>query len=215
MLKLCRGIRAFASNYLQENLLTLPSLPTMQKLAEIREAKEREARQRLQALENQREVRRQEELAARSRGHAHASVPTTEEYYEESVQSIAGPSTSVALTTEKKNRFEKLKNFSTKVIPKVHFKRDAGGGDDREGGVSVQRLNSGSGWMGNARAFGSVDSQDDPFTLQRQQLVAFIQQAREAGRMDEVAALEKSLCEIEDLMMERPSDSPNRSYGFD
>lgn len=215
MLKLCRGIRAFASNYLQENLLTLPSLPTMQKLAEIREAKEREARQRLQALENQREVRRQEELAARSRGHAHASVPTTEEYYEESVQSIAGPSTSVALTTEKKNRFEKLKNFSTKVIPKVHFKRDAGGGDDREGSVRVQRLNSGSGWMGNARAFGSVDSQDDPFTLQRQQLVAFIQQAREAGRMDEVAALEKSLCEIEDLMMERPPNSPIRSYGFD
>lgn len=212
MLKLCRGIRAFASNYLQENLLTLPSLPTMQKLVEIREAKEREAQQRLQALENQREVRRQEELAARSRGHAHATVPTTEEYYEESV---AGPSTSVALTSEKKNRFEKLKNFSTKVIPKVHFKRDAGGGDDREGSVRVQRLNSGSGWMGNARAFGSVDSQDDPFTLQRQQLVAFIQQAREAGRMDEVAALEKSLCEIEGLMMERPPNSPIRSYGFD
>lgn len=215
MLKLCRGIRAFASNYLQENLLTLPSLPTLQKLAEIRETKEREAQQRLQALEKQREVRRLEELAAR--GPAHATVPTTEEYCEERAQSVPGPSTSVAITTEKKNRFEKLKNFSTKVIPKVHFKRDAGGGDDREGSVRVQRLNSGSGWMGNSRAFGSVDSQDDPFTVQRQQLVSFIQQAREAGRMDEVAALEKSLCEIEDLMMERPPDSgsPIRSYGFD
>lgn len=212
MLKLCRGIRAFASNYLQENLLTLPSLPTMQKLAEIREAKEREARQRLQELEKQRELQRQQELA---RGPAHATVPTTEEYFEE--QSFPGPPSTSVATTEKKNRFEKLKNFSTKVIPKVHFKRDAGGGDDREGSVRVQRLNSGSGWMGNARAFGSVDSQDDPFTLQRQQLVAFIQQARDAGRMDEVAALEKSLCEIEDLMMERPPDSgsPIRSYGFD
>lgn len=217
MFKLCRGIRGFASNYLQENLLTLPSLPTVQKLAEIREAKEREAKQRLLDLEKERVLRRQQELSPR--GPAHANVSATEENLE-TEQSFAGASTTIAVTAEKKNRFEKFKSFSTKVIPKVHFKRDTGGGEESargEGSVRVQRLNSGSGWMGNSRAFGSVDSQDDPFTLQKQQLVGFIQQARAAGRMDEVAALEESLREIDDLMLEKPPQhsGPVMSYGFD
>ena len=213
LFKLCRGIRIFASNYLQGNLLTLPSLPTLQKLAEIRENNEREARERLREIEKQRQLQRQKEL---SRGPAHANVGTTiteeQKNFDDDDRGFAGASTSGFsadhVQGEKRNRFEKLKNFSNKVIPKVHFRREGGGS------ARVERLNSGSGWMGNTEVVGSVDSQDDPFSLQQQQLVGFIQQARTAGRMDEVAALEESLCEIESLMSERAPQSL-MAYGFD
>ena len=215
--KLCRGVRVFASTYLQDNLLTLPSLPTAQKLAEIREKKEREARERLREIEKQRELRRQEEL---SQGPAHANIGTSADHQLQdfddddvkfalaNVSVHSGEPAAADRRGEKRNRFEKLKNFSTKVTSKVHFKRDVGGG---EGVATFQRLNSGSGWMGDSAVVGSVDSQEDPFTLQRQQLLGFIQQARAAGRMDEVATLEESLCQIEGHMTEPQS---LLSYGF-
>ena len=224
MVKLCRGVRVFASNYLQENLLTLPSLPTVQKLAEIRETKEREAKERLREIEKQRELRRQEELS-RLPPHTNITKTLAEEQrltVEEDERGLAGARTFSVDTAQgdKKNRFEKLKMLSTKVIPKVNFKREMGPGGGG-GAARIERLNSGSGWMGNTEAFGSMDSQDDPFTLQQQQLLGFIQQARAAGRADEVAALEESLCEIESLMSARGHSSSERepvsmgTYGFD
>ena len=220
MFKLCRGIRVFASTYLQDNLLSLPSLPTRQQLAEIRERREREARERLQEIERQRQLQRQEEL---SRGPAHAVVgatPTDDTSEEEERGAIEASFSADPAQAEKKKRFEKLKNFSNKVIPKVHFKRETpapgGGGGGGGGGESSVRVrgHSTSGWMSSSQAWGSVDSQEDPFTLQQQQLVGFIEQARAAGRMEEVAALEQSLCEIQDHMS---SDrAPQQlSYGFD
>ena len=212
MYKLCRGIRVFASTYLQENLLTLPGLPTPQRLAEIRERKELEARERLQEIERQRQLQREQEG---SLGPTHTSMKTTPTPEEEEEGEVAGASASDMAQGEKKKRFEKLKLFSTKVIPKVHFKREAGPGGVMEGNARVGRLGSGSGWMGTSRAYGSVDSQDDPFTLQRDQLQGFIQQARAAGRMDEVAALEQSLCEIENLISESAAPQTLQAYGFD
>lgn len=215
--KLCRGIRVFASTYLQNNLLTLPSLPSPHQLAAIRQKKEEEARERLRELERQRHVQRQEEL---SRGLTQSVVVTSraavDDTFDEDDRGFAGASASYSadvVTGEKKKRFEKLKNFSNKVIPKVNFKKDVGGGE--EGSVKVERLGSGSGWMSTSKAFGSIDSQDDPFSLQREQLLGYIKQAREAGRTDEVAALEQSLCEIEKLMTERElPPQPSLSYGF-
>jgi len=75
----------------------------------------------------------------------------------------------------------------------------------------MERHNSDSGWMGDSFAVGSVDSTDDPFMLQRQQLMRFIQQARQANRMDEVQALEASLRDIERTMAE---EQQQLSYGF-
>ena len=212
--KLCRGIRAFAATYLQDNLLSLPSLPTLHQLADIRRRKEEEAQQRLREIERQREVRRQEELArglttsvAMSSG-----LPVDDTFDEERGMAGAGASYTVDLAPgEKKKRFEKLKNFSNKVIPRVNFKKEGG----EEGSVKVGRHGSGSGWMSTSKTFGSIDSQDDPFTLQREQLLGYIRQAREAGRADEVAALEQSLCEIERMMTERElPPQPSLSYGF-
>ena len=207
--KLCRGIRVFASTYLQDNLLTLPSLPSPQQLAEIRERREREARERLLEIERQRELQRQAELM---HGPAHAVASHTEDNDEdkELVSSTLSYVAADSGQTEKKNRFEKLKNFRTKVIPKVNFKRDGGVVETGR----TERLNSGSGWMGTSAAFGRVDSQDDPFSLQHQQLLQFIEQAKAAGRMDEVSALEQSLYDIEQQMSERDTQRP-LTYGFD
>ncbi|CAI8044235.1 Rabenosyn-5 [Geodia barretti] len=218
MFKLCRGIRVYASTYLQENLLSLPSLPTSHQLAEIRRRKEEEARERLKEMERQREILRQEELA---RNLTHSVTMTSgsavDDVYDDDDRGFAGASTSYSLdlaSGEKKKRFEKLKNFSNKVIPRVNFKKEGGGGGE-EGSVRVERLASGSGWMSTSKAFGSIDSQDDPFTLQREQLLGYIQQARVAGRTDELAALEQSLREIERLMTERElPPQASLSYGF-
>ena len=99
----------------------------------------------------------------------------------------------------------------------MNFKREmgpgGGGGGGGGGTARIERLTSGSGWMGNTEAFGSVDSQDDPFTLQQQQLLGFIQQAQVAGRADKVAALEESLCEIESLMSARGHRERTFEYG--
>ena len=209
----------YASTYLQENLLSLPSLPTHHQLAEIRQRKEEEARERLREMERQREILRQEELA---RNLTHSVAMTSgsaldDDMYDDDDRGFAGASTSYSVdlaSGEKKKRFEKLKNFSNKVIPRVNFKKEGGGGGE-EGSVRVERLGSGSGWMSTSKAFGSIDSQDDPFTLQREQLLGYIKQARVAGRTDEVAVLEQSLCEIERLMTERElPPQASLSYGF-
>ena len=223
--KLCRGIRVYASNYLQGNLLTLPSLPTAHKLAEIRKQEEEEARERVRDLERQRQIRRREEQRV-SRGPAHATLGTpeveergTEEEGEDgdrgfmaSAPALAGINAGLNdVKGEAKRRFDKLKTLSSKVTSRVNFKKDSGGGQG--GAVTLGRLNSASGWMGDSLATSSVDSHEDPFALQRQQLSRFIQQAKLAGRKDEVATLQQSLQEIEGVMEEQRMQNV-MSYGY-
>lgn len=227
--KLCRCIRAAASVYLQDNLLALPSLPSPHQLAELRQRKEEEAKERLRVIERQRELQRQQEIARNPPGNFPRSTmePTSAmaDIPEEDERGIAGASGVDAVSVEKKKRFEKLKNLSNKVIPKVNFKKEGGGGGGEGGGVTLGVASpGGGGWMSRAKSFGSVDSQDDPFSLQREQLLGYIEQARAAGRSDEVAALEQSLFEIEKLIIERadaissppppPFSAHSLSYGF-
>ncbi len=95
------------------------------------------------------------------------------------------------------NRFRDFsKDFSTKVG--VSFKRES-----EELDVPIVRKDSTSGWMCSSTVAQSVDSTEDPFDLQKQQLLAYIKQARGAGRMDEVHALEASLREIEATILEQ------------
>ena len=61
-LKVQRGVRIFASTYLQDNLLTLPALPTREKLNKIRIDREREAEERRKEIERQLEEQRRCEL---------------------------------------------------------------------------------------------------------------------------------------------------------
>lgn len=160
----------YASNYLQENLLSLPSLPTEAKLREIKERVERDNLQRKRELERERELARRQE----------------EERASKATEERTGL-----------NRFRDFsKDFSTKVA--VSFKRDS-----EELDVPIVRKSSTSGWMSSSTVAQSVDSTEDPFDLQKQQLLSYIKQAREAGRMDEVNALEVSLREIEATILEQ------------
>lgn len=215
--KLSRGIRAFASTYLQENLLTLPALPTHVKLRQIREAREREAQERIKELERCRELQRQQEAA---RG---AGVDGTQK--ERGVETSISIGTNVEVAEgetgggggggqpEKRKLQDRFLELSNKFVSNVGVKVSNIGfkKDSAMHGPRPKRLDSGSGWMGDSVAVGSVDSAEDPFLLQKQQLLCFIHQARKANRMDEVQALEASLRDIERAMVE---EQQQLSYGF-
>ena len=219
--KLSRGIRAFASTYLQENLLTLPALPTHVKLRQIREAREREAQERIKELERRRELQRRQEAARgagvdgtqKERGvETSISIGTNVEVAEGETGGAAGGGGGGGQPEKRKlqDRFLELSNkFVSNVgvkVSNIGFKKDSA-----MHGPRPKRLDSGSGWMGDSVAVGSVDSAEDPFLLQKQQLLCFIHQARKANRMDEVQALEASLRDIERAMVE---EQQQLSYGF-
>ena len=216
-LKLCRGIRIYASSYLQDNLLTLPKLPTAENLRRIREQKEREAWERIKELERQRELQRQQEAAQLQLGAGVAwssKGDEGEEVLDGGSINIDTQDSPMKVGTRpgagsEKRRFEKLLDFSTRV---VNFKKSGEGGTAGLPIPKFKRGNSGSGWMCDPMATGSVDSQEDPFVLQKQQLLVYIRQARKAKRMDEVEALEASLRDIEIAMRDRQLSS--LSYGF-
>ncbi len=168
--KLSRSVRVFASNYLQENLLSLPSIPTEAKLREIRERVEKDAQERKKELERERELKRKQ----------------AEERTIKVVEERSG--------LDKFMDFSK--DFSTKVV--VSFKKES---DELD--MPIGRKGSNSGWMCSSNVAQSVDSTEDPFDLQKQQLLVYIKQAREANRMDEVYALEASLREIEATILEQ------------
>ena len=221
--KLSRGIRVFASTYLQENLLTLPALPTHVKLRQIREAKEREAQERIKELERRRELKRQQEAARgagvdgaqKERGvETSMSVAVSVEVAEGETGGAGGGGGGAGGggQPEKRKLQDRFLQLSTKFgvkVGNISFKKDSA-----MNGPRPKRLDSGSGWMGDSIAVGSVDSAEDPFLLQKQQLLSFIHQARQANRMDEVQALEASLLDIERAMAEEQQQQLQLSYGF-
>lgn len=189
--KLARGIRGYASNYLQEHLLTVPSLPTQQQLMDIKERQEREARERLEEIERQ----RQEQRILNAKREAQATAKETVSAEFDNTDKIAGGF--VKFTSDLDRLFSRgtIKDISKElhsIIP---------GSDKRE--------EEDKGWMCEThKVVTSFDAQDDPFLMQRDQLRSFIAQARQAKRFDEVHALEESLREIEAAMQEQ------KSYGF-
>ena len=198
------------------------------KLRQIREAKEREAQERIKELERHRELLRQQEAAhgagvdgtQKEKGFETSMAATVEvaEGGEGRGEGVGGG------PPEKRKLQDRFLEFSNKVVSNVRdvgfgnvrvgnigFKKDSSGGSIAMVASRSKRQNSDSGWMGDSFAVGSVDSADDPFMLQRQQLLRFIQQARQANRMDEVQALEASLRDIESAMTE---EQQQLSYGF-
>ena len=153
-------------------MLALPALPTNVQLRELRERKAREAEERVKEIERQRELRRQKEALCA------AGV-------------AAGPPN---LLQDEKSSFDKFIEFSKMKVAgskiSVGFKKDSSTVDLEDSSVHQ------SGWIASREA-GIVDTGDDPFLLQKQQLLAYIKQARAGNRLDEVAALEQSLRDIE------------------
>lgn len=177
--KLTRSVRVYASNYLQDNLLTLPSLPTAAQLTQIRERVEREAKERVRELERAREEQKMKEEAMA------ASVSVLDE----------------------RSGLDKFLDFSKELSTKVTIGLKK---ESEPVGVPLVRQASNSGWMCSSTVVKSIDSSEDPFDVQRQQLLSYIKQARGANRMDEVHALEMSLREIETTMLEEKK----LTYGF-
>lgn len=58
------------------------------------------------------------------------------------------------------------------------------------------------GWTAAPVISSTLGDDFDPFELQRQQLLSYIEQAREAKKYDEMEALQMSLAEIESMMTE-------------
>lgn len=183
--KLGQNIRRFASTYLQENMLALPALPTNVQLREIRERREREALERVKEIERQRELKRQKEALNA------AGVAMVTRHLEQ----------------EEKSGFDRFIDFSkTKIASSklnVSFRKDAPSVEVDPAGVQQ------SGWIAS-KEIEIVDTGADPFQLQKQQLMAYIKQARAANRMDEVDALEQSLRDIELAIHQQEP----KTYGF-
>ena len=210
--KLSRSVRVYASNYLQENLLLLPSLPTVAQLRGIREQVEKEAQERLRELEREREKKRkhEEEVAAKASAKALEEKKGIDKFLDFSKEISTKMSDTFKRDGEgEKKGFDRLLDFSKELSTKmsVTFKRDSEA-------VAVEpdraRSSSESGWMCSTNMSASVDSTEDPFDLQKKQLLLYIKQARDANRMDEVRALEASLREIEATIIEQKK----LSYGL-
>lgn len=190
---MARYIRVFASNYLQENLLTLPSVPTPKQLQEIKEVNEREATERLQEIEHQRQEQRRLNLVCKAKATAAVEEKSGLEKFSAEMDKMLG--------------IDKLRDFSKDFQDKITSKKE-------EEAARMDRKDArerGEGWMcAPEMAMKSVDREEDPFVVQREQLLAYIAQARQARRMDEVRALEQSLKDIELAMEEKLT-----SYGME
>lgn len=220
--KLARSVRAFASNYLQQHLLTLPSLPTPQQLIEISERKEREAQEKMREIERQREEQRRLK-AIREAKSAAATATASEDSALEKISSEFGKmsadidkinaSTLSGHVDKCLSDVERL--FSRETIKDISrgFQRVfPGNKTDLEAELKKGDMVEEGGWMCDTdQVMRSIEGQEeqDPFILQREQLLSYIAQARAAKRYDEVKALEQSLSDIERAMKER-----HMSYGF-
>lgn len=203
--KLAKGIRGYASNYLQQHLLTVPSLPTPRQLADIKESREREARERLEEIERQREEQRK--LNAKREAEEKSAMNVVSAEFDKmaadlTTQKIAEGFGKFTADLDRLFSRETLKDISKEIqsiIPGSAKEEEEARGE--QGGTK--------GWMcSTTEVATTLDAQDDPFVMQRDQLLSFIAQAREAKRFDEVRTLEESLREIEAVMKER------KSYGF-
>ena len=193
--KLSRYVRVFASSYLQDNLLCLPTVPTLDQFKKIKEEKEREAELRVREIERQREEQRQLNLK------------------------------------KEKELAERLSHEVDSGIGKISSELDSGLGKLSAGVgkftaemdklLKKDRSGAGmSGWVGEGSGQGgwmcapemvvrdADEDKTDPFLLQKEQLISYIAQARDAHRMDEVRTLEQSLRDIEQVIRDR-----KRSFG--
>ena len=170
--KVQRSIRVYASTYLQENLLSLPGLPTREKLKQIREEKEKEAEERRHAMMRHKEEQRELEAVA-------AAAAAKKE------------STKLEISFSIDTKFRVSPTFTKKA--KAVFGIKMSDIDDVDKDLT-------SGWTAEPVISSTLDVEVDPFELQRQQLLSYINQAQQAKRFDEVATLKESLREIESLM---------------
>lgn len=189
-LKVQRGVRIFASTYLQDNLLTLPALPTREKLNKIRNEKEREAEERRKEIERQLEEQRRCELLRIQEEEAAASAarktilsdkPSTDSN-PLSMRSLEGHFTKLSSEFSTFSIEGRLSKFSSEV-KRSFLKEDS-------------QKQQAKGWAVESGR-NRHDSIDDPFEVQRQQLIQYLEQAKIAGRVDEVAAIQESLRDIE------------------
>jgi hypothetical protein len=188
-------------------LLTVPSLPTPQQLEEIKERKEREERERVEEIERQMEEQRQK------------SAKREAEAADKSALSAELERAAADLTTEKiAQGFGKFTSdldrlFSRETIKDISKELSSimpGSTTKEEKAPLEKSAGPAKGWMCNPQAvMTSVDAEDDPFMMQRDQLLSFIAQAKQAKKYDEVRVLEESLAEIEAEMR-----APQLSYGF-
>lgn len=178
----------------------------MTQLQQIKEQKEKEAAERLREIERQREEQRLLNLKHEAKLRAAAEEKSGLDKLSADVDSGIGKISAGMgkLTAE----MDKLLSVD-KLRDKITFKKDeeavgisgwVGEGDGGQGG-----------WMcAPEMVVRTTEEEDDPFMVQREQLLSYIAQAREAKRMDEVRALEQSLIDIEQFM-----EQQQMSYGMD
>lgn len=208
--KLARNIRVFASNYLQQHLLTLPALPTKAQQQEIKERLEREAAERLREIQRQRERQRQLEEQRRNTPKHNSTSDTGEDGSQHKINTQLSSEEKLAAGFKKfTSDVDKLFSMDTikdigkeikSIVPGLGEKEEEEEEGIQEGGWKIDT---------NKVILAMDCDEDDPFAVQREQLLSFIGQASEAKRFDEVRALEASLREIETVMREQ-----RMSHGF-
>lgn len=190
--KISRNIRVYVSNYLQEHLLTLPALPTQTQLDNIKQQREQEAQQRLLEIERQREEQRRSEqrrVEQQQKVNPIFIPEADEKSYVEKFTADVDKFFSV-------ETFKDLSKEIQSILPGTKSEV-----------VKEEQI---GGWMCDTdQVVRNGEGEEDPFAVQREQLLSYIAQAREANRTDEVYALELSLRDIEIAMQEK-----QMSHGF-
>ena len=106
---------------------------------------------------------------------------------------------------QRKEAQRKAQEQQRKLVPKVTFSKMSDANNSSIDFISSQNFSPSTWVPASLSVTGQLaDVDEDPFVIQRRQLLAFIEQARTQGKMDEVKALQESLAHI-DYQIEKQS----------
>ena len=107
---------------------------------------------------------------------------------------------------QRKEAQRKAQEQQRKSVPKVTYSKIPDTNNSTIDFISSQNFSPSTWVPASLSGTGQLaDDDEDPFVIQRRQLLTFIEQARNEGKMDEVKALQESLAFIDEQIEKQSS----------
>lgn len=112
-----------------------------------------------------------------------------------------------ALEEAQRKEAQKKAQEQQRKLPKVAFSKQSDINSSAVDLISSEHLSPSSTWIPASLAGTGqlADADEDPFLIQRRQLLTYLEQARSQGKMDEVETLQFSLQQIDAQIEEQSS----------